>query len=125
MISNRNRSPVAEWRLLFIPVPLCFPMPDRQAGTLDALLKSLPKTKEHNYRKAVAAKAPTEFNPGHRSDVSRFSTESHDHVKEVVVARGMNDIQFQANLIVSCLSLASFSLSTQEKEKLLPHSARP
>jgi hypothetical protein len=34
------------------------------------LLKSLPKTKEYDYRKAVVGKAPTEFNPGERSDVS-------------------------------------------------------
>jgi hypothetical protein len=39
-------------------------MPDRQARKLDTQLKSTPKTKEHAYRKAVTAKAPTELNPG-------------------------------------------------------------
>ena len=43
--------------------PLGFPMPDRQARQLDTLLKALPKSKEHAYRKAVTAKAPTELNP--------------------------------------------------------------
>ena len=52
----------------FLPTedPLGFPMPDRQARQLDTLLKSLPKTKEHAYRKAVTAKTPTELNPGKR-----------------------------------------------------------
>jgi hypothetical protein len=77
--------------------PLGFPMSDRQARQLDTLLKSLPKTKDHAYRKAVVAKAPTELNPGERSDVSWISTESVDRVQEVVVARGVNDHQFQAN----------------------------
>lgn len=44
--------------------PLGFPMLDRQARQLDTLLKSLPKSKDHAYRKAVVAKAPTELNPG-------------------------------------------------------------
>jgi hypothetical protein len=83
------------------PGPLGFPMPDRQARTLDTLLKSLPKSKEYDYRKSVVAKAPTEFNPGERSDVSWISTESPDRVKEVVIAKGMNDSQFQANPIVT------------------------
>jgi hypothetical protein len=81
--------------------PLGFPMPDRQARQLDTLLKSMPKSKDHAYRKAVVAKAPTELNPGERSDVSWISTESVDRVQEVVVARGMNDSQFQANPLVT------------------------
>ncbi len=43
--------------------PLGFPMPNRQARQLDTLLKALPKSKEHTYRKAVTAKTPTELNP--------------------------------------------------------------
>jgi hypothetical protein len=76
-------------------------MPDRAARTLDALLKSLPRTPEYEYRHLVTAKAPTEVNPGERSDVSWISTESPDRGREVVVARGMNDSQFQANPIVT------------------------
>ena len=81
--------------------PLGFPMLDRQARQLDTLLKALPKSKEHAYRKAVVAKAPTELNPGERSDVSWISTESVDRMQEIVVARGMNDSQFAANPLVT------------------------
>jgi len=81
--------------------PLGFPMPDRQARQLDTLLKALPKSKEHAYRKAVTAKAPTELNPGERSDVSWITTESVDRMQEVVIAKGMNDSQFQANPLVT------------------------
>jgi hypothetical protein len=81
--------------------PLGFPMPDRAAQTLDALLKSLPRTPEHEYRHLVTTKAPTEINPGERSDVSWISSESPDRTREVVVAKGMNDSQFAANPIVT------------------------
>src|SRR4051812_1080425 len=56
--------------------PLGFPQTDRAAGALDALLKTLPKSPEFDYRHAVVTKAPTELNPGERSDVSWISTES-------------------------------------------------
>jgi hypothetical protein len=81
--------------------PLGFPMPDRAAHALDALLKSLPRTPEYEYRHLVTTKAPTEINPGERSDVSWISTESPDRTREVVIARGMNDSQFQGNPIVT------------------------
>jgi hypothetical protein len=81
--------------------PLGFPMPDRAAQTLDALLKSLPRTPEHEYRHLVTTKAPTEINPGERSDVSWISSESPDRTREVVAAKGMNDAQFSANPIVT------------------------
>ena len=81
--------------------PLGFPMPDRAARLLDALLKSLPKTKEYEYRHLVSSRGPTELNPGERSDVSWISTESVDRTGEVVIARGMNDAQFQANPLVT------------------------
>ena len=77
--------------------PLGFPMLDRQARQLDTLLKALPKLKEHAYRKAVTAKAPTELNPGEHSDVSCITTESVDRMQEVVIAKGTNDSQFAAN----------------------------
>jgi hypothetical protein len=81
--------------------PLGFPMTDRAARTLDTLLKSLPKSKEYEYRHLVSTRAPTELNPGERSDVSWISTESVDRTGEVVLARGMNDSQFQANPLVT------------------------
>jgi hypothetical protein len=81
--------------------PLGFPMTDRAARAVDTLLRALPKTKEYEYRKAVSARAPTELNPGERSDVSWISTEAVDRTGEVVVARGMNDSQFQLNPLVT------------------------
>jgi hypothetical protein len=81
--------------------PLNFPQTDRAAKALDTLLRSLPHTPEYGYRKAVSLKGPTELNPGERSDVSWISTESVDRMSEVVVARGMNDTQFQANPLVT------------------------
>ena len=48
--------------------PLGFPMPDQAALALDALLKTLPKTPEYEYRHALVTKAPTDLNPGERSD---------------------------------------------------------
>ncbi len=81
--------------------PLGFPQSDRAAHALDALLKTLPKTAEFDYRHAVVTKAPTELNPGERSDVSWISTESIDRCNEVVVARGMNDSQFAGNPLVT------------------------
>ncbi len=81
--------------------PLGFPMRDRDARTLDTLLKSLPHTPEYEYRHRVTVKGLTEVNPGERSDVSWISTESPDRDRDVVVAGGMNDSQFQANPIVT------------------------
>jgi hypothetical protein len=81
--------------------PLGFPMLDKQARVLDTLLKSLPKTKDHEYKHQVTTKAPTELNPGERSDVSWISTESVDRQGEVVIAKGMNDAQFQGNPLVT------------------------
>jgi hypothetical protein len=81
--------------------PLGFPMPDRSARALDALLKQLPKTDDYAYRKAIMTRAPTELNPGERSDVSWISTESPDRHREVVLARGMNDSQFAQNPLVT------------------------
>ena len=81
--------------------PLGFPMTDKQARNLDTLLKALPKAREFEYRKTVFLKAPTELNPGERSDVSWISTETPDRYGHVVFARGMNDSQFALNPIVT------------------------
>jgi hypothetical protein len=81
--------------------PLGFPLLDKQAQVLETLLKTLPKTQEYAYRKAVVPKAPTELLPGERADVSWISTENPDRCREVVLARGLNDSQFQHNPIVT------------------------
>lgn len=81
--------------------PLGFPLSEKQARNLDTLLKALPKSKEFEYRKTVFLKAPTELNPGERSDVSWISTETPDRYDHVVFAKGMNDSQFALNPIVT------------------------
>ena len=67
--------------------PLGFPMPDKAARAVDALLRTLPKTPDYEYRKALVPRPPTELNPGERSDVSWISTESVDRTGEVVGER--------------------------------------
>ena len=81
--------------------PLGFPMPDRAAQALDAILRRLPANDDHSYRHALVTRSPTELNPGERSDVSWISTESVDRVGDVVVARGMDDTQFRLNPLVT------------------------
>jgi hypothetical protein len=81
--------------------PLGFPLTEKQARNLDALLKLLPNTKEYEYRKTLFAKAPTELNPGERSDVSWISTETPDRYGDVMFAKGMNDSQYALNPIVT------------------------
>ena len=79
--------------------PLGFPLTDKQAFAIDALLKSLPKEPAYAYRKALVQKQPTEL--GDRSDVSWISTEDPDRANDVVIAKGMNDSQFRLNPIVT------------------------
>jgi hypothetical protein len=81
--------------------PLGFPLTDRQCFTLEALLKQLPREPQYAYRKTVVEKATSELLPGERADVSWITSEDPDRANEVVVARGMNDSQFQLNPIVT------------------------
>jgi hypothetical protein len=81
--------------------PLGFPLLDRQAFALEAILKALPKDEAFAYRKALIAEKAAEVLPGERSDVSWISTEDPDRANEVVIARGMNDSQFRLNPIVT------------------------
>jgi hypothetical protein len=81
--------------------PLGFPLTDRQAYALDAILKAQPKDTAFAYRKAVIEKAPTELMAGERADVSWISTEDPDRQGDVVIAKGMNDSQFRLNPIVT------------------------
>jgi hypothetical protein len=81
--------------------PFGFPLSEKQARNLDALLNALPKSKEFEYKKTVFQKAPTEVNPGERSDVSWISTETPDRYDHVVMANGMDDSQLALNPIVT------------------------
>jgi hypothetical protein len=81
--------------------PLGFPVTDRQAFALDAILKALPKDDAFRYRKTVLARGASEVLSGERCDVSWITTEDPDRGNEVVAARGMNDSQFKHNPIVT------------------------
>ena len=48
--------------------PLGFPMLDKQARAIDALLRTMPQDDAYRYRKVVVENAPTELSPGERSD---------------------------------------------------------
>src|SRR6266436_6745995 len=80
--------------------PLGFPMLDKQAFALDALLKTLP-AEDRTLARVVTAKAPSELLDGERADVSWITTEAIDQDKEIVLSRGMNDGNFKANPIVT------------------------
>jgi hypothetical protein len=81
--------------------PLGFPLTDRQAFALEAILKALPQEPAYAYRKTVIDRPPTELSPGERADVSWISTEDPDRTGDVILARGMNDGQFRLNPIVT------------------------
>src|SRR5262249_56337187 len=78
--------------------PLGFPMSDKAARELDALLRTLP---ERDYKHAIVEKATTELSPGERADVSWISTESADRQGEIVLAGGLDDTPFKHNPIVT------------------------
>jgi hypothetical protein len=81
--------------------PFGFPLTERQAFALDAILKALPKDEAFHYRKATIGRGPSEVLPGERTDVSWITTEDPDRTREVVRARGMNDSQFKLNPLVT------------------------
>jgi hypothetical protein len=81
--------------------PLGFPLLDKQAFALEAILKALPKDEVYAYRKALVEPASMDLSPGDRSDVSWISTENPDRMHEVVRARGMNDGQYRLNPLVT------------------------
>ncbi len=81
--------------------PLGFPLTDRQAIAVEAILKELPRDAAFRYRKTVIARGAAELLEGERADVSWISTEDPDRTNEVVVASGMNDGQYRLNPIVT------------------------
>jgi hypothetical protein len=81
--------------------PLGFPMIDKAAQALDAILRDLPRSSEFAYRKVVSTRPPSELLPGERSDVSWITCEDPDRANEVVIARGLDDSHFKLNPIVT------------------------
>lgn len=81
--------------------PLGFPMLDQQAQAVEAVLKDLPRDEVFSYRKLAVPQAVTELSPGERADVSWISTEQPDRLREVILARGLDDTQYRLNPIVT------------------------
>jgi len=81
--------------------PLGIPCLDRQARALESILHSLPHDDLYTPGHLVIEKATTELLPGERCDVSWISAESPDRMRDVVVARGMNDEHFKLNPLVT------------------------
>src|SRR5436305_351637 len=81
--------------------PLGIPCLDRQARALEAVLRALPRDDRYAPAPLVGEKATTELRPGERCDVSWISAESPDRMRDVVVARGMNDEHFKLNPLVT------------------------
>src|SRR5438132_14229848 len=77
--------------------PLGFPVTDRQAFALDAILKALPKDELFRYRKTLLARGPSEVLPGVRSDASWITTEDPDRTRHVLVVSGMKERQLKLN----------------------------
>src|SRR5271155_2007747 len=80
--------------------PLGLPMKDKQAKTLEQILKALPE-EDRKLIRLITAKAPAEVLDGERADVSWITTEEVDRDKEIVIAKGMNDSQFAQNPLVT------------------------
>src|SRR5438874_12068727 len=81
--------------------PLGIPCLDRQARALESVLHALPHDELYAPGHLVVEKATTELLPGERCDVSWISAESPDRMRDVVVARGMNDEHFKLNPLVT------------------------
>src|SRR5436190_2197096 len=81
--------------------PFGVPMKDRQAQALEALLRTLPKERPYEPQTAVIAKSPTELLTGERADVSWISEESIDRQGDIVIAAGMDDVNFRLNPVVT------------------------
>jgi hypothetical protein len=81
--------------------PLGIPCLDHQARALEAILNALPGDALYAPGHLVIEKATTELMPGDRCDVSWISAESPDRMRDVVIARGMNDEHFKLNPLVT------------------------
>lgn len=81
--------------------PLGTPCTDKQARVLEDVLRGLPRDDHHEPGHLVVEKAMTELLAGERADVSWISTEDPDRMREIVLARGMNDEHFKLNPVVT------------------------
>lgn len=82
--------------------PFGFPMKDKQAKALDAILRDLsPVDGGPTLRRLAAHKGLSELSPEARTDVSWITVETPDHAGDLVLASGMDDSIYQLNPIVT------------------------
>jgi hypothetical protein len=81
--------------------PFGLPMKDKQAKSLEARLKDLPKDDAYSLRRLSLARGLTELSQEGRCDVSWITEESPDRLGDIVLSRGMDDSHFQLNPIVT------------------------
>src|SRR4051794_21967333 len=82
--------------------PFGFPLKDKQAKALDAILRTLPKGDgSFALRRLSSTKGLSELSPEGRCDVSWITVEAPDHAGDLVLASGMDDSIYQLNPIVT------------------------
>ena len=81
--------------------PLGFPMRESAARKVEALLEVQPKGPEWEYRRTGSAPTALELVEGERCDVSVISTPTLDRDREIVVAGGIDLMQFRSNPVVT------------------------
>lgn len=81
--------------------PFGLPMKDRQAQSLDAIVRALPRESPYEPQLVLSTKGASELLAGERADVSWISEESVDRQGDIVVAAGMDDSHFQLNPLVT------------------------
>jgi len=81
--------------------PFGLPMKDKQAKTLEARLKDLPKDDAYTLRRCSLERGVTEILPEGRCEVSWITAETPDRAGDVVFASGMDDSHYQLNPIVT------------------------
>jgi hypothetical protein len=81
--------------------PFGLPMKDRQAKSLEAKLRDVPKDDAFAFRRCSFERGLAEVSPTGRCDVSWITEETPDRAGDIVLARGMDDAHFQLNPIVT------------------------
>jgi hypothetical protein len=81
--------------------PLGFPMPEKLAREVEALMKSLPKDSAYRYRKAAGVPSAVELVKGEKADISLISSDAIDRDGEVVLPKGVDLNYFVKNPIVT------------------------
>lgn len=74
----------------YVEGPLGFPMREKLAREVETVLKEAPKGEEYEYRRIAKAPGKIDLAEGSRKDVSTITTDTVDHAREVVYAKGVD-----------------------------------